>query len=223
MFPAHFIRLGARKWQITKQRRLIIALVVILAAGGAGGWFFMGKKSGGGEESVEAASAPLKTSFVNLEPFTFNLLDEDQDRYAQIEVVLEVVDPSVESDLKAVQPAVRDALLMLMTSQTRKQLLSVYGKEDLSIGIVAAANAILAGQPAPKIRMPKARSKRTLKFKKSRTAYGEESDDRLMRDSDPDANEDEYREERRKRRSRRREPVIPERVYDAHFARFLVQ
>jgi flagellar FliL protein len=202
--------------------------VVALALGGGGAYFFLGKSAKEGDEAVvEKVSEPLQTSFVNLEPFTFNLLDEDQDRFARLAVVLEVVEPGVEAELKAVEPAIRDALLMLMTSKTSKRLLSVNGKEDLSYEIVAATNAILAGQPAPAIKIPAAKSKKTLKFKKSKTAYRDERrgdtdvDDR--RSSRDDANEDDYREERRDRRSRRRAPVIPERVYDAHFSRFLIQ
>ncbi len=214
---------------------LIIGAVLVAGLGGGGAWFFLGgkeePKEGDNYAVQEPRGKPAKTSFVNLDPFTFNLLDADQDRFAKVGVVLEIVDPAVEAELAESAPAIRNALLMLMTSKTSSRLLSVDGKTTLSYEIVDATNAILAGQPAPRIKMPKPKSKKKLKFKMKSAARddhqdGDERDSRENRDDrDYRDDRDEYDrdDDRRGRNYRRRAPVIPERVYAAHFSQFLVQ
>lgn len=210
---------------------LILAAVLLLGGGGAGAWFFL-KPAHDTEtaEHVEEAKPrpkPRKANttppvFVNIDPFLFNLRDTEQDRFAQIAVVLEVEEASVEAEIKTVAPAVRNALLMLMSSKTSEELLSVRGKQELSAQVVEATNAIIAGDRPPPIEPSRAsRSRnddRARDIASSRDHGGAaDADDGHDRDAHDDRRSDRY-DDRYDRR-----PWYPERVIAAHFSQFIVQ
>ncbi|NML43405.1 flagellar basal body rod protein [Ramlibacter sp. G-1-2-2] len=117
---------------------LVALLGVLLAAGvGGGTWFAMrGHGEGGDEEPskprAHAKKADKKPLFTTLEPFTVNLQDPRGERFAQIGVTLQFEDASVESDLKDHLPAVRNSILMLISSKQIEDLLSVEGKVKLA-------------------------------------------------------------------------------------------
>ena len=139
-----------------------IVLAVLLAGGGAAA-FLIGKKGSddGASESAQAdegdgaeEGAPPKARkkakkaksdappvFVMLDPFTVNLADQDADRFAQIQFVLEVSDKSVDDELKVQLPAVRNAILLLLSSKSARELLTLEGKQKLAAEVVAATAA----------------------------------------------------------------------------------
>lgn len=141
-----------------------IALAVLLAGGGAAA-FFMSQKGNDGEgesaraaageeaeaEEQDAPKAKKKAKkkaksghppiFVSLDPFTVNLSDTDADRFAQIQLVLEVTEKTVDEELKAQLPAVRNAILLLLSSKNARELLTLEGKEKLATEVVAATAA----------------------------------------------------------------------------------
>ena len=151
---------------------IIVSLVLVLGGGGGAAWFFLGQ--GDKEKSADAEHAgadeqhaaaddekPFRPRvkkkgeppvFADLEPFIFNLQDEDQDRFAQVGVTLELVDAEVTAELKQVEPAVRNAILMLLSSKTSDELLSVDGKLELADQIIDFANTIMAGEPLPRFK-----------------------------------------------------------------------
>ncbi|MEZ5661347.1 MAG: flagellar basal body-associated FliL family protein [Burkholderiaceae bacterium] len=157
---------------------IIIAVVLLLGGGGGAGWFFLLKNKGDDAHAEEKAaddhaaeekhakrkpSRKKKSSdpatprqFVTLEPFVVNLNDTKQDRFAQVGVVFEVEDAKVEGELNALTPAIRDAMLMLISSKTARELLTVAGKKKLGEQMTLAANAILDGDPPPLIIVPPA-------------------------------------------------------------------
>ena len=107
---------------------LAAALVLVLAGGGAGAWFFLGR----GAEAAPAkkhAAAPL---FTTLEPFTVNLQDPRGERFAQIGVTLQFDDPATEKLIKDRLPAVRNEILLLISSKQIEDLLSNEGKRKLA-------------------------------------------------------------------------------------------
>ncbi|MET0311186.1 MAG: flagellar basal body-associated FliL family protein [Burkholderiaceae bacterium] len=132
------------------KKLLFIALGVVLLAGGGGGgaWFFMKGKAPAHAEGAEAsAAAPKKEEkkpiFVPLEPFTVNLQDARGERYAQIGVTLQVEDPLVENAIKDKLPAVRNGILLLISSKTIDDLLTPEGKQKLALQVgVRSAQAI---------------------------------------------------------------------------------
>ncbi|MEZ5739162.1 MAG: flagellar basal body-associated FliL family protein [Burkholderiaceae bacterium] len=130
---------------------------------------------------------------MTLEPFTINLRDEEQDRFAQIGLVFEVEDARSKARSPRLSPAIRNAILIIMTSKTSDELLTVAGKQELAEQVALATNAILDGDRPPPVR--------------KRKADGEAGKDPRGK-ADDHARDDE--DDRRDRRYR--EPYYPERV-----------
>jgi flagellar FliL protein len=86
--------------------------------------------------------------FVELDMFTANLKDNDDDRFIQLRLVAEVRDVPSGEMLKTMMPAVRNEVLLLLGSKESKEVLTRDGKEKLAHEIVAAANKTLDGTPA---------------------------------------------------------------------------
>jgi len=129
---------------------IAVAAVLLLGAGGAGYWFFGRAHS---EEDEEAALAKAEEKrlaarvFVTLEPFIVNLADRESERYAQIAVVLEVEGKEVETKLTAKMPAVRNEVLLLISSKLANQLTTREGKEALAKEIALSAARPLGWKP----------------------------------------------------------------------------
>ena len=142
-----------------KGKLLVIAgIVVVLLAGGGGAAAFLMKKTGDahaeaadadeddGEHDAKAAKKKKKKKaegapvFVTLEPFTVNLADTEADRLAQVAVVFEAGDKKVDEAVKAQMPAVRNAILLLLSSKTGRELLTLEGKEKLAAQIAETVN-----------------------------------------------------------------------------------
>jgi flagellar FliL protein len=132
-------------------------------------------------------------TFVPLDPFTVNLADRDNDRYAQIGITLELDDPKIGDELKVYMPAVRNNILMLLSSKKAVQLMTREGKERLARQILYA-------------------SVRPLGF----PAYDFEADEEVAHDSDP------AEERRRKKRQREQEQMVYP-ITAVHFNTFIIQ
>ena len=144
-----------------KGKLLIILGIVLalLAAGGAAAYVVTKKKHDAQAESADADDAEVSHAkqakkkkkkkaegapvFITLDPFTVNLADTDADRLAQIAVVLEADDKKADEALKAQMPAVRNAILLLLSSKTAREILTLEGKQKLAGEIAAAANGRL--------------------------------------------------------------------------------
>jgi flagellar FliL protein len=130
---------------------LIVAVGAALAAvgGGAAAYLLIGKKDAA--HVAEQKAQPKKTPvFVDLESFTVNLRDDDQDRFMQVKLVAEVKDAAAGEALKTMMPAVRSEVLLLLGSKKAADLATREGKEKLAREIVAAANKVLERTPAEK-------------------------------------------------------------------------
>ena len=141
-----------------KGKLLVIAgIVVVLLAGGGGAAAFFMKKGDAhaeaadadeddGEHDAKAAKKKKKKKadgapvFVTLEPFTVNLADTETDRLAQVAVVFEAGDKKIDEAIKAQMPAVRNAILLLLSSKTGRELLTLEGKEKLAAQIAETVN-----------------------------------------------------------------------------------
>lgn len=130
----------------SKKMLFIILAAVLLLGGGGGAAFFMMKSKGDHDDEAAHAKAEEKKKalrvFVTLENFVVNLADRESERYAQIGVVLEVENKDVEAKLTAKMPAVRNQILLLISSKLANQLTTREGKETL-----AGEIAIAAAQP----------------------------------------------------------------------------
>ncbi len=134
---------------------LIVVALLVLAGGGGAAFMVLKKPPADAEEDDSGDGGHAKANphakaeavvvtkhdpkhppvFVPLDPFTVNLADTNAERYAQVGVTLEIIDAKVGDELKAVMPAVRNNILMLLSARTAAQLLSREGKEKLAQSI----------------------------------------------------------------------------------------
>jgi flagellar protein FliL len=195
------------------KKGLIIGLVAALVlAGGGGGaaWWFLGR---GEPDEASAAEAAAKADekrkamhvFVTLENFVVNLADRESERYAQIGVVLEVESKEAEAKLTAKMPAVRNELLLLISSKLANQLTTREGKEALAAEIaVAAARPLGWTPPAADEHEEEEAPPPKVKVKDGEKAKGGKS------------------KEKEKAKVKKAEP-LPNPVAQVHFASFIVQ
>ncbi|MDI1260797.1 flagellar basal body-associated FliL family protein [Aquabacterium sp.] len=133
---------------------IIVAAVLLLVVIGGGAAVFIMKKNaaaaaavaegedGDTAESSHAKAAPkpkhgkdehaTPPAFVPLDPFIVNLADKETERFAQIGLTLQVDDPKVAEEIKTYMPAIRNAVLMILSHKTSDQLLTQEGKEQLA-------------------------------------------------------------------------------------------
>lgn len=136
----------------SKKLIIIIAAVALLLVVGGGGAFFMMKKKAADAEAAAAAddedgAKPAQEAkkpehgkgehgsppaFVPLDPFVVNLADRDSERFAQVGITLQVDDPHMAEEMKAYMPAIRNAVLLILSHKSSDELLSAEGKQKLA-------------------------------------------------------------------------------------------
>lgn len=139
----------AKKKLFSGKLMLLLGVVVLLLAVGGGGALYMLKQKAAAAaaeegEDEDAEVAPKKAAkhdsshpptFLPLEPFTVNLADKDQERYAQVSITLEVDDAKFADTLKSYMPAIRNGVLMILAHKSSTELLERAGKEKLAAEI----------------------------------------------------------------------------------------
>ena len=134
---------------------IIAAVVLLLVLGGGGAFFIMKKKAaeaeaaaaaadeedgGEGTKHTKEAKKPehgkgdhaTPPAFVPLEPFIVNLSDRDSERFAQVGITLQVDDAKMSEEMKAYMPAIRNAILLILSHKSSEELLSAEGKQKLA-------------------------------------------------------------------------------------------
>jgi flagellar protein FliL len=126
----------------SKKLLLLVALGLLLAGGAAAAYLLIGKKPADATaEATKNKEAPHKLpSFVEVEPFTVNLAEKEQDRYMQIRFSLEVASGDAENTIREMIPALRSEILLSLSSRSVADLATREGKENLAKDIVTAAN-----------------------------------------------------------------------------------
>ncbi|MDE2400498.1 MAG: flagellar basal body-associated FliL family protein [Burkholderiales bacterium] len=131
----------------SKKRLIIIiaavSVLLLVLAGGAA--FYLKKKPADGEATATSedggvvdGAAKRKSehatppAFVPLDIFIVNLADREVERFAQIGITLQVDDAHLAEELKTYMPAIRNAVLMILSHKTSEQLLTQEGKEKLA-------------------------------------------------------------------------------------------
>lgn len=121
---------------------LLIVVLALLLLGGAGAWWFMHptpKKAGA------AKAANLPEIYMPLDPaFVVNFQDQDAARFLQVGVTLMAHDQSALDAVRQNDPVVRNALVMLFSSQSYAVLSSAQGKLKLQAQALAAVRKIVA-------------------------------------------------------------------------------
>ncbi len=145
---------GAAPKKGNKKLIIIGAAVAVLLAGGGGAFFMMKKNADAeaaaaaeGEDGDSEHAAPAKPAkkeehgkdekkgpptFVPLDPFVVNLADQEGERFAQVGVSLQVDDAHMAEEMKGYMPAIRNAVLLLLSHKTSAELLSIEGKQKLA-------------------------------------------------------------------------------------------
>ncbi|MCA9473907.1 MAG: flagellar basal body-associated FliL family protein [Nitrospirales bacterium] len=130
---------------------MIVLAVAILGGGGAAAWLMLG--SGGGEEShatqqshdEEAADghAAEPGPIVELDGFVLNLADREELRYLKMTIKLELDRPEEKTDFPSKVPAIRDSLLVLLSSKESHMLRTTNGKRRVREEILERVNGIM--------------------------------------------------------------------------------
>jgi flagellar protein FliL len=149
--PAEAPKSGSKKMIII----IVAALVTVLLVGGGAAAFLL-MKSGDQTEATDEEGyedeAPAKKkaapekdekavppTFVPLDPFVVNLADRDSERFAQVGITLQIDDPKTAEEIKAYMPAIRNAVLLILSYKTAEELLSNEGKLKLADEIAREA------------------------------------------------------------------------------------
>jgi len=112
--------------------RIIIPTLLLLAGGGAAYYFLCYAKP---------SAPPVQTYQLDLPDLTLNLADEDRPHYLKTGVSLVILGAAPEEILLERESQVRDAVIMVMTQHTYRELLSPEGKEALKNNVRIAVDA----------------------------------------------------------------------------------
>ena len=115
---------------------IIVAAILLLAGIGGGAWFFMQHKATDTKKEEKTAEKAVAPVFVTLDAFTVNLQPDPEEKFLQMDVSLQVANPEQAELLKSQMPAVRNRLLMLLTSKLASDISTSEGKQKLSDEIV---------------------------------------------------------------------------------------
>ncbi len=127
-----------RKWIV-----LAVLGVAVLGAGGGGAWWWLGRDAGTAEAAKPASARP--PVFMNLEPFTVNLAEEDGEHYLQMSVIYQVADEKTVDTLKAYLPVIRNRILLLLSSKKPSDLATAQGKAKLVEELTVAVRESVPG------------------------------------------------------------------------------
>lgn len=133
---------------------LILAVaVVVLGGGGAGAWFAF-KPKPEDPKAAAAKAAPAETPktapiYYKFDPaFVVNFGGETSARYLQVTVEAMSRDQMVLDDLKNDEPAVRNDLVLLFSSQDNNVLMTSEGKEKLRATTLDTIRKVLTANGA---------------------------------------------------------------------------
>lgn len=128
---------------------LLIGVIasILIAACVAAGWYFTRPAAQEDTDEAQASRKSADAIFVNLEPFTVNLADEGGERLAQVAMVLEMGNQEAKAALSKNLPIVRNRILLLLSAQHTKTLLTLDGKQALADEVVLRTGTALGWKP----------------------------------------------------------------------------
>jgi len=160
----------------SKKKLFIIigAAVLVLVIGGVVAFMMMGKgdkkKEGadahgapaaaeGGHGAAPPAAAgghggaatPGASSVFSLEPFIVNIYDGQDLRYLKVKIELQMANPAIKADLEGQLAAIRDAILVVLTTKTLQEVQDAQGKNQLREEILASISKIVAQGKVSKV------------------------------------------------------------------------
>ncbi len=134
----------------SKKKLIIIIVAVVLALGGGGAaWFFTQQKSHTKKEEVKKEEPVKAPVFLTLDTFTVNLQPDPDEKFLQVDISLQVASAEAAEAIKLHMPAVKNRLLLLLTSKSAAEISTVEGKQDLSNEIIAEVKKPFAPNAKP--------------------------------------------------------------------------
>ena len=139
-----------------KRTLLIVAVLAILAAGGGAAFWFLRPAEASatppaGEAAADAGPHKAAPLYYKFDPaFVVNFGSPGNVRYLQIMIEAMSRDAKIMDELKVVEPAIRNDLMLLFSSQQYEDLLTQEGKEKLrkaTLDSVRKAVAAEGGNP----------------------------------------------------------------------------
>ena len=119
-------------------RALLLVLMLVLLLGGAAGAHFAFFRS-------RADTAPPEVTYqLTLSGLVINLADSDKPHYVSTSLSLIIAGRNPEEVVAEREAHIRDAVLMVVSRHTYRELLSVEGKEGLKRDLAAAVTEVLA-------------------------------------------------------------------------------
>ena len=133
---------------------IIIALLVLIIVAGAAAFFFLLPAPSDEEiaKEIEKDEAPVAVTYSSetevgvmweLQPFVVNLADPKAKHFLKASITLELKDDQAKELAQKLLPRIRNDILMLLTSQTLEDVISIEGKVRLKDEITARLNRIL--------------------------------------------------------------------------------
>lgn len=127
-------------------------VVLVLLAGG--GFFFMSGDSSDSESTDEIEEEDIEDDkdmdknvvIYDLDPFVVNLADKGDVRYLKISIKLELKKDSDKSRVEKRLAAIRDSMLILLSSKDFESIRTVEGKMQLRDEIIHRINTLLDGR-----------------------------------------------------------------------------
>jgi flagellar FliL protein len=141
--PAPAAAQAPAKKGLPKKLIIIVAAALALCGGGAGAFIYLNKKPAAGADAPKKEAQRKLPTFLDLDSFTVNLAEKDQDRYMQIKFSLEIASQEAETTIKEMMPALRSEILLVLSARQATDLASREGKQALAKDIVDAANRSL--------------------------------------------------------------------------------
>ncbi len=129
---------------------IVLAAVLLVVLAGLGGLMYVNKQRAsadlGEEERPAVSHAPTgPPTYLPLENMVVNLADQGGERVAQIGITLELQNAAAIEKVKQHLPAIRSAILLLVSQRTSEDLLKIEGKERLARDILREASEPFGG------------------------------------------------------------------------------
>ena len=132
---------------------IIIGVVLILVAGGAAAYFFLFSQPSDKElaqqikqeqkQQKPKQQGPKVGVFMPLDPFIVNLADPQATHFLKATITLELVDDSAKKEADKLLPAIRNDIILLLSSQTMDDVITTEGKMRLRDQLITRLNHIL--------------------------------------------------------------------------------
>jgi flagellar FliL protein len=113
------------------------------AEGGGHGAEAPKAEAGGHGGAAGAAGGAAGANIFPLEPFIVNIYDGQELRYLKVKVELEMVGVGVKNELDTRLAAIRDSILVLLSTKTLQDIQDIQGKNQLKDEILAAINKLI--------------------------------------------------------------------------------